>query len=612
MTNQDNAAMTDQDKVARDLMQRAHAEEVRPTFDVEAGVYEVLARAKVELPQYPAPGPVTSPAVTSGVHRSPLARRPEMPVSDDDRLHRIQSLTDSALAHLDVEHLLAEPLDQVREILQVDTATVLLVDSSSQQLVATAASGIEAEVHQGMRIPMGKGFAGRIAAEKRPVIVDRVDHTNVLDPILRERGISSLLGVPLLSSGTLIGVLHVGTLARRRFTDDDVRLLQIVADQVAIAAQSRRAELEWTAAAVLQRSLLPARLPVVAGLELAARYVPAESGGVSGDWYDVFTLPSGWLCLVIGDVVGRGLHAADVTGQLRSALRAYALLGGDSAEVLGRVDQQMQHFDPETMATVLLAMFEPSLERLHVSSAGHPPPVLALPGQPAALLDAPSDHPVGVPGGLRRRTTTITLPPGALLCFYTDGLVKRRDASLDVRLERLCASVVAGPVDSVCATVMAQLVGEDPASDDVAVLAVRRQDSGEIGPLDLVLPAQPWSLRDIRVAVRRWLSAVGAAPRTVADLLAAVGEACTNAVRHAYGPDGGTVSVHLELQPPDVLATVRDTGHWRPPRGEHQGHGMLIMRDCSDDLRIDRGPTGTTVVIRRSLANRHLNDPCES
>lgn len=525
----------------------------------------------------------------------------DTPAADDHRLRPIESVTDAALAHLDVEDLLDELLDRVRELLQVDTASVLLLDSSSQQLVATAARGIEAVVRPGIRIPMGKGFAGRVAAEKGPVIIARVDHTNVLYPFFREYGICSLLGVPLLISGTVIGVLHVGTLAPRRFSDDDVTLLQIVADRIALATQSRRAEMERAAAAVLQRSLLPARLPVVPGLELAARYVPAENGGVSGDWYDVFTLPSGWLCIVIGDVVGRGFVAADVMGRLRSVLRGYALLGGDPAEVLGRLDQQVQHFDPEMMATVLLAMFEPSFDRLHLSSAGHPPPVLALPGHPAVLLDVPSDHPVGVPGGLRRRVTTIDVAPGALLCFYTDGLVESRNTVLDVGLERLCASIAAGPVDSVCAEVMARLVGGDAPGDDVAILALRRQDSGEIGPLNLVVPALPWSLRDIRFAVRRWLSAVGAAPRAVADLLVAVGEASTNAVEHAYGPGGGTVSVHLELHMPDVVATVRDTGRWRPPRGENRGRGTMFMQKCSDDLRIDHGHTGTNVVIRRRL-----------
>jgi anti-sigma regulatory factor (Ser/Thr protein kinase) len=104
--------------------------------------------------------------------------------------------------------------------------------------------------------------------------------------------------------------------------------------------------------------------------------------------------------------------------------------------------------------------------------------------------------------------------------------------------------------------------------------------------------------------MRPWLSAVGAAPRTVADLLVAVGEACTNAVEHAYGAGGGTVTVHMELQLPDVLATIRDTGRWRPPDDENRGRGRgtQFMRNCSDDLRIDHGPTGTNVVIRHRLA----------
>jgi sigma-B regulation protein RsbU (phosphoserine phosphatase) len=164
--------------------------------------------------------------------------------STDDQLRRIESVTDAALAHLNVEDLLAELLERVQGLLEVDTAAVLLLDPPTERLVATTARGIEAEVRQGVRIPVGKGFAGRIAAEKKPVILDQVDHTNVLNPILRARGIRSLLGVPLLRSGNVIGVLHVGTLVPRRFTDDDVRVLQIVADRVAFAIESRRAEVQ--------------------------------------------------------------------------------------------------------------------------------------------------------------------------------------------------------------------------------------------------------------------------------------------------------------------------------------------------------------------------------
>ncbi|MQA87640.1 MAG: SpoIIE family protein phosphatase [Streptosporangiales bacterium] len=395
--------------------------------------------------------------------------------ADDDRLRRIESVTDATLAHLDVENLLDELLDRVRELLEVDTAAVLLLDPGSQELVATVAKGIEEEVRQGVRLPLGRGFAGRVAAEKRPVVIEWADHTNVLNPILREKGIRSLLGVPLLTEGTVMGVLHVGTLTVRRFTEDDVDLLQLVADRVALATQARISGVERAAAAALQRSLVPARLPSVPGLDMAARYVPGEEGGVGGDWYDVFTLPSGWLGIAMGDVVGRGLRAAAVMGRLRSALRAYALEGDDPSEVLNRLNREVLHFEPDTMATVLYAMYEPSLERLRVSLAGHLAPVLALPDQPAVLLDVPVDPPLGVPFGRRRRTTTIDTPPGTLTCFYTDGLVERHRSSLDADIEHLRASVVAGPAGSVCSAVMGRLVGDDSVDDDIALLVVRRR-----------------------------------------------------------------------------------------------------------------------------------------
>src|SRR5215469_8254443 len=117
----------------------------------------------------------------------------------EDRLRDIQSITDAALARLDDHDLLDELLDRTRDALQADTAAVLLLDSPSGQLIATAAAGLEEEVRQGVRIPVGRGFAGRIAAERRPVILDHVDHSTVLNPILWAKGIKSMMGVPLVA-----------------------------------------------------------------------------------------------------------------------------------------------------------------------------------------------------------------------------------------------------------------------------------------------------------------------------------------------------------------------------------------------------------------------------
>jgi phosphoserine phosphatase RsbU/P len=392
----------------------------------------------------------------------------------EGKLRDIRSVTDAALSHLGADDLLAELLVRVKEILNADTVAVLLLDSSGRQLIATAASGLEEEVRQGVRIPVGQGFAGRIAAGRRPVILDHVDHGNVLNPILLDKGIQSLVGVPLLVHGAVIGVLHVGTVHDRVFTADDAALLQLAADRAALAVQSLRSHEDRAAAAALQRSLLPSALPVVTGVEAAARYVPGE-GQVGGDWYDVFPLPGDELGVVAGDVAGSGLAGAVVMGRMRSALRAYALEYPDPAEVLGKLDQKMQYFEGEVMATVSYAVLDPASGQLRISSAGHFPPVIAAPGQRGALAEIAVDAPIGVADTPRRHVTTLDLASGAVLCFFTDGLVERRDEPIDDGITRLCAAVVPGPPENICISVMGALVGSEHPGDDIALLVLRWQ-----------------------------------------------------------------------------------------------------------------------------------------
>ena len=391
----------------------------------------------------------------------------------EDRIRDIQSITDAALSRLVDEDLLVELVERARDVLQADTAAVLLLDDSSRYLVATAAAGLEEEVRQGVRIPVGRGFAGRIAAEQRPVILDRVDHTTVLNPILTAKGIRSLMGVPLVAGGQLLGVMHVGSLAGRRFTRQDIELLQLAADRAATAVKSITARADQLAVAALQRSLLPSALPAVRGADLAARFV-AGQGVVGGDWYDAFSLPSGELCLAVGDVAGSGLRAAVIMGRMRSALRSYALDTRDPAEVLARLDRKIQHFEPDALATVLYAVFDKTLDRVHMSSAGHLPPVVAVPGQPAELADVPSDLMIGVAPDAARRVTAVKMPPGAVLCLCTDGLVERKEYPLDEGLARLCQALPADQPEAGCAAVMAAMVGAEPARDDIALLIFQR------------------------------------------------------------------------------------------------------------------------------------------
>jgi serine phosphatase RsbU (regulator of sigma subunit) len=394
----------------------------------------------------------------------------------EDRLRDIQAITDAALSRLDDRELLAELLERTRAILRADTAAVLLLDFSSGELIATAAAGLEEEVRQGVRIPVGRGFAGRIAAGHQPVILDRVDHTTVRNPILLAKGIRALIGVPLIAGGRVIGVLHVGSRRPREFNRADVELLQLAADRAATAVHSLTTQDDKIAAQALQRSLLPFALPVAEGAEMAVRYVPGE-GAVGGDWYDVFTLPSGQLGMVIGDVTGSGLQAAVIMGRMRSTLRAYALETSDPAEVLSRLDRKMQHFEPGATATVAYAVVDPGLSQARICSAGHYPPVITPPGRPAELADIPPGLLIGAAPGARRQVATIAISPGTLMCFYTDGLIERRGDPIGHRLALLCQAVTAQDPDTACASVMAAMVGSEPAQDDIALLMFRRQPS---------------------------------------------------------------------------------------------------------------------------------------
>ena len=395
----------------------------------------------------------------------------------EDRLRKIEAINDAALAHMTTDALYDELLVRVRDLLETDTASLLLLDRSARQLLATAAVGIEEEVRQGVRIPVGLGFVGRIALIRAPLVLYQVDETTVVNPLLWKHGLKALAGVPLIVEGDLLGVLHVGSLTSREFTEDDLSLLQMVADRLALAAHTRVSMFERAAAEALQHSLLPAVLPKVRGLSFAARYIPGAASGVGGDWYDVFELPGDRIGIAMGDVVGHGLSAAVIMGRLRSALRAYALIIDDPHEVLALLHRKAMHFEGGAMATVCYAVIDADREHVTLALAGHPPPMLVQPDGTVTVTGPPPDPPIGFVHHESRRTdATVTLPQGAVLCFYTDGLVEQRDSTIDVGMARLADAVGPADPDAVCARVMASMIGTRPADDDVALLVLRRDD----------------------------------------------------------------------------------------------------------------------------------------
>ena len=236
----------------------------------------------------------------------------------------------AAVASIDLrtrstDDLVRALLEQLREVLAADTAAVLVLDAPGSHLVAFAAIGLEDEVLQGFRLAVGAGFSGRVAATRTPTILDEVTPSTVTNPILLNRGLRSMAAVPLIAAGTLIGVLHAGSESPAFFTGDDLAVMQVVGERIATALFTDRSASERSAARILQRSLLPTRLPDVDGIEMASRFVPAAGFGLGGDWFDAFVLPDDRLGIVMGDVTGSGLAAAVVMGRLRSALRAYAI-----------------------------------------------------------------------------------------------------------------------------------------------------------------------------------------------------------------------------------------------------------------------------------------------
>jgi GAF domain-containing protein/anti-sigma regulatory factor (Ser/Thr protein kinase) len=524
------------------------------------------------------------------------------------RLHALQSIMDGALGPKSLEELLHELLRRLREALGADLASILLFDEERGELVARAAVGLEAEVREGGRVPLGRGFSGRIAARREPWVVEDASTIEIFSPFLREQGVVSLAGVPMLADERLVGVLDVGTCRRREFSDDDVLLLQLVASRAALAVQQAVLhERQRTVAVTLQRSLLPERLPELESFAIAARYVPGGAGlEVGGDWYDAIGFEDGRLGLVVGDVVGRGVAAAAAMGQLRNALRAYALEGLPPAIVLERLNQVAVELGPQDLfATAALMVADPHACELRLACAGHPPPLVVSPGEGARFVEGGRSLALGASRNASYSETAVDFGPGTLLLTYTDGLVERRNVRIDDNLERL-RSVVEEAPDDLEQLLDRLLAAFDPGDhgDDVAVMAVRMLGRPN-APLRLRHAAVPSSLVHMRTAVREWLAGVGATQQEIYEIAVACNEACTNAIEHPLRPPGAAFfEVEGTCVRGRVRLVVRDFGRWSEPRaGEDRGRGLDFMRALMDSVDVRSSPEGTEIHMRRLLAD---------
>ena len=519
------------------------------------------------------------------------------------RLEQIQRITDSSLGYMSLEELLSELLGRIREALGADTAAVLLLEEDRNVLVARAARGLEEEVRQGVQVPLARGFAGRVAAQAQPIVIEDLSRAVVVNPILRQKGIRSLLGVPIHVEGRVIGVLHVGTLYSRKFDDEDIGLLQLAADRAALAIDAARLSKQRAVTEMMQRTLLPDALPQVPGVRFSAKYLPAGSGiRIGGDWYDVFQLADGRLAFVIGDVVGRGVLAAAVMAEIRTALRAYLTEGHSLPSVMALLNDLLVSMERSRSATA--AILELDLERgeLEAVSAGHLPPLLVSPGGEPTLLDQARGLPLGVTAGSEYVSERFAFEVGSVLLLYTDGLVERRGETIDDGLARLSVAAreaAAGVGASFADGVYRALLDETPLNDDVALLAI---ESLALGPkLEMTLDARPSVLAGLRSVLGRWLTNVGADDDDVFNVALAASEAAANAIEHAYGAREGTFLVRCDSDGEQARVAVADGGRWRESQPYGRGRGLALMRSLVDDVELERSDGGTTVTLVKRL-----------
>ncbi|MFD4377360.1 SpoIIE family protein phosphatase [Streptomyces sp. NPDC058486] len=337
------------------------------------------------------------------------------------------------------------------------------------------------EAGQTFQLPVDSAYE-RLVLDGRPTFLTDAD-IPVLFPGKAAESLRDYLStrfgsartVPLVARGQVLGAVTVTRLkSREPFDDQDAVLIDEVVARAALNIDNARLYTTQRAAALaLQRSLTNSALPAVTGLDLTGRYLPASAHDVGGDWFDVIELPDGRTGLVIGDVMGHGIHAAAVMGQLRTAVRTLARHDIPPTEMLRSLDAVVADLGEDTMATCLYAVHSPATGTWTIARAGHLPPAVVTPEGEVSFLQGPPGTPLGT-GAHDFGTEELPLPPGGLLVLYTDGLIEARDRDLDEGMRQLGLALgrADGTLDEVCDGVLARLL-VDPAQDDVALVLAR-------------------------------------------------------------------------------------------------------------------------------------------
>ncbi|WP_327150757.1 SpoIIE family protein phosphatase [Nocardia sp. NBC_01329] len=385
----------------------------------------------------------------------------------------------------------------------------------------------------------------------------------------------------------------------------DWTLFSLLIGHLSLAVQrARNFDQARSTSLTLQRAMLgPIELPPRFSVHYEPALPPLEIGG---DWYDVVPLPDGTIGVVVGDCVGRGLSAAVVMGQLRTAARALLLRGAGPAQLLTELDPVAARIPGALCTTVCAAVLDPVRGLVRYSNAGHMPPILADVDKTGRMLEGGRSVPLATFETTRRPEATTPLPPGATLVLFTDGLVERRGEDIDEGFTKI-AGILADTAEKlpreVADSVLSALRPDGGYDDDIAMVVYRQQPA----PLRLDVPARPDRLAMLRRTLTAWLSSAAVPHNLTSDLVAATNEACSNSIEHAYQNGGGEndrVVLTAECVGHRVVIEITDTGTWRPRPADPgpRGRGIDMMRALTEELEIDHhlGP-GTRVRMSVTL-----------
>jgi serine phosphatase RsbU (regulator of sigma subunit)/DNA-binding NarL/FixJ family response regulator len=514
-------------------------------------------------------------------------------------LSRLQEVADAAIpVQGDLDR--GELLERSLSVIAADAGALIVQLPGGAPPSIAAARGLDG-VSPATHITE-TGVTAVVLDADAPLVIGQVGtrDTSTLGSAARVR---SLVAVPLEADARRLGVLVATSGLPDRFSEEQARLLALAGERCARALANAAAyERERRTAAALQTGLLPQGVPTLRHGQIAVRYLPALGGpAVGGDWYDAIQLPDGRLGLAIGDVTGHGAEAAVLMGQLRTALRAYALEGSSPDVVVSRLNRLALSLGDDAMATLVYAVLDPTLTAGAFVNAGHPPPV-RVSAAGAEQLSSRSSPPVGAATAATFQEHEFALQAGDALCLYSDGLVEERGADFPERERELLAALgTPAAAEVLCERALAALRPHGAADDDVALLVLQTSESGHA--LKTTHPANPEELGEARAVLRGWLEAIGATNTEVSEILLAANEASMNVIEHAYEEDragGFTLEGHLDDQ--TVVLIVRDTGRWSEVRARGRGRGLKLMEALMDSVQLSFSSEGTIVVLRRTLS----------